>query len=139
MTAYKKVKLKNLDIYIYISTDWAIRPWVQLALRVRVVLNPVSTSEGCGVVRRIPSHPLKLFYTAQKLAKQVNRSFVTFSKIFLPKFIKPFFWKILHHWAPQGSTVSSWYFQKLGKFIYHWKVFSSLISKNGTKNSNYLI
>ena len=78
--------------------------------------------------------PFKSFYITQKLVKRVSRNFVTFPKIYLATFIQKKIEKFRISEPLRGQRSAAGIFKKLkalniSVIIYHWKVFSSLISK----------
>ena len=107
--------------------------------------NSISTRREGGGFRTPPPSPnsFRLFYINQKLAKLVSRDFVTFPKIYLAIFIQNNEnVRIIE--PPRGQRSAAYIFKKLKALdislvMYYWKVFSSLITKKGIRNSNYLI
>ena len=97
-----------------------------------------------GEGRRDPPHlPFQTFLHYSETREASKSKFRDFSENLSPNIFTKNVWKVLHQWAPQGSKVASWYFQKFessGYITYYIPLESIFFTdfKKGIRNSDYL-
>ena len=93
---------------------------------------------------RITPLPLFKIYITKKWVKLVSQSKWLLIKIYLATFIQKSLEIFCISESLRGHRLAAGIFRKLkaldiSLILYHWKVFSSLISRKDIRNSNYLI